>query len=818
MGSIVEDVRIAFRTLLKERGFTAITVLTLAVAIGANTAIFSVVDSVQLRPLPYPDADRVVTVAAATLPEPGRTGELPFSPRGYWHFVDNNRVFDGFGGYVRVPSQMALTGDGHPLQVDVGRMTASAFEVLGTLPQRGRLPTLEEDVPGGRRVALLSHGLWVSRYGSDPGVIGRSIELSGIQWQVIGVMPNGYNFPTPEVDVWIPRYLNPESENFGIHSIYGIARLAPGSTIESAVDDAESLIARFGEAGYGPTWFTGVFSGEAFVRTVKEQLVGDARQPLLILLGAIAFLLLIACSNVANLFLVRAEARTSENAVRMALGSGRGRLIRYALTESILLALIGGAAGVLLAYLGTRALVLVGPVSIPRLDEIGIRGSTLLYTGVVSIFIGFFFGLFPALHSGSNKMLGALRDGGRGAMVGGDRHRARSALVVAQVALALVVLVGSGLMVRSYQKLRAVAPGYEAEGLLTFRLAPTRQKYGSPEAVAQFYDEVIGRLEDMPRVTSAGGVTVLPLHGTMTRLPTIIDEFPPTEDEFPPAFLIRRATPGYFETMGIPLVEGRGFTADDHNARLGSMIVSRSLKDRYWPDVSALGKRMSVGVSARSVGAPARSVGVVGDLQATGLEIPAEQYIYLPMLDSVGGGVTAMSMVVRTEADPLSLVPAIRRVIESIDADLPISSIRTMEDVVSDSLSRTSFTMTLLVLAAMIALFLGSVGIYGVISYIVSQRTSEIGVRLALGAGSSQVRWMILKQGMRLAGAGVVGGLLAATAMGQLLTSLLYGVSPFDVPTFAGGSVIFLAVAALAGIVPALRAARIPPAQSLQGS
>ena len=818
IGSIVEDVRIAFRTLLKERGFTTITVLTLAVAIGANTAIFSVVDGVLLRPLPYPDSDRVVTVAAATFPGPGLTGELPFSPRGYWHFVDNNRVFDGFGGYVRATSQMALTGNRQPLQVDVGRMTASAFEVLGTLPQRGRLPTLEEGAPGGPRVALLSHGLWLSLYGSDPGVIGRSIELGAVQWEVIGVMPSGYDFPSPEVDVWIPLYLNPESENFGIHSIYGIARLAPGSTIEFAVDDAESLIARFGEAGYGPTWLTGVFSGKALVRTVKEQLVGDARQPLLILLGAMAFLLLIACSNVANLFLVRAEARTNESAVRIALGSGRGRLIRYVLTESILLVLIGGAAGVLLAYLGTRTLVLVGPASIPRLDEIGIRGSALLYTSGVSIFAGLFFGLFPALRSGSDKMLGALRDGGRGATVGGDRHWVRRTLVVGQIALALVVLVGSGLMVRTYRELRAVDPGYEADGLLTFRLTPTPQKYGSPEALAQFYDEVADRLEEMPRVTSAGGVTVLPLHGTVRKLPTIIDEFPPTEDEFPPSFLIRRATPGYFETMGIPLVEGRGFTADDHNARLGSLIVSRSLKDQYWPDVSALGKRMSVGVSASSVGAPARSVGVVGDLQATGLQVPAEQYVYLPMLDSVGGGVAAMSMVVRTDADPLSLVPAIRQVIEAIDADLPISSIRSMEDVVSDSLSRTSFTMTLLVLAAMIALFLGSVGIYGVISYIVSQRTSEIGVRLALGADSSQVRWMILMQGMRLAAAGVVGGLLAAAVMGQLLTSLLYGVSSFDAPTFVGGSVIFLALAALAGIVPALRAARIPPAQALQGS
>ncbi len=815
MIAIVDDVRIAYRTLLKDRSFTAIAVLTLAVAIGANTAIFSVVDGVLLSPLSYPDADRVVTVTARTLPGPGRTGELPFSDRGYWHFAENNRVFEEFGGYTgggSIDLQWPLTGDGPPQQVNVSMMTASAFDVLGTMPQRGRLPTAEEDVQGGPRLVLLSDALWSSRYGSDPSVIGRSIELNSGQVEVIGVMPRGFDFPSSDVDIWVPRYLDPESANFGGHSIFGIARLAQGITIDAAVADAESLISRFREAGYGDTWFTGVFSGEAFVRTVREELVGDVRQPLLILLGAMAFVLLIACSNVANLVLVRSEARTRESAVRMALGSGRWPLVRYVLTESTLLALIGGAVGVLLAYAGTRALVAVGPASVPRLDAIGIQGSALLYTAGVSIFAGLFFGLFPALRSGSDKMLGALRDGGRGSTIGRDRHRVRSALVVAQVALALVVVVGSGLMVRSFQELRAVDPGFEAEGLLTFRIAPAPVKYGSAEALAQFYDDLIGRLEEVPRVTSVGAVSVLPLHGTGSRLTTRIEEFPPATDEFPPTFNIRRATPGYFEAMGIPLVEGRTFINDDHNDRLGTLIMSAGVKDQYWPDVTALGKRI------QTAGAAARSVGVVGDVPSMGLDVPAEASIYKPMLDSVGGAVVAMSMVVRSDAEPLSLMPAIREVIESIDSDLPISDVQSMEDIVSDSISRTSFTMTLLVLAAIIALFLGSVGIYGVISYIVSQRTSEIGVRLALGADSGQVRWMILTQGMRLAVAGVVLGLIMTAAMGRLLTSLLYGVSPFDVTSFVVGSLIFLGVAALAGVIPARRAARTPPAVALQAN
>ena len=809
--SVLQDVRLALRTLLKDRGFAAITVLTLAVAIGANTAIFSVVDGVLLRPLPYPDADRIVTVANGRRPAPGQVGTLRFSDRGYRHFVDNNRVFDGFAGYQGAAS-IALTGDGPPLQVDVSGMTASAFEVLGTLPQVGRLPTAEEDVRGGPLVALLSHGLWVNRYGSDPSIIGRNIEMNGSPWEVIGVMPDGYNFPTPEIDVWIPRQLDPESENFDSHVIRGIARLAPGVTIAEAVADSERLIARYDEVGYGPTWFTDIFTGTAVVRTLQDGLVSDVRRPLWILLGTMGFVLLIACSNVGNLFLVRAEARTRESAVRMALGSGRGRLVRYVLTESVLIALIGGAAGVLLAYIGTRVLVTAAPASLPRLDEIGIRGSALLYTSGLAVFAGLLFGVLPALRSGSDKMLSALRDGGRGATIGRDRHRARSVLVVTQVALALVLLVGSGLMVRSFQELRAVDLGFTAEGLLTFRLAPAPFKYRTAESRTQFYDGLIDRLEDLPRVTSAAGAMWLPLMGLGGSQNTRIEEFPPTADELGPSFLMRRVTPGYFETMGIPVVEGRSFIADDHNVRLGSLIISKSLKDLYWPDVSALGKRIQV------AGASATSIGVVGDVHALGMDSPIEPHIYKPMLDSVGGGVGPMRMVVRSDAEPLSLVPAIQSVIETLDPDLAMTNIRSMEDMVADSMSRTTFTMTLLVLAAIIALFLGSVGVYGVISYIVSQRTSEIGVRVALGADSKNVRTMILMQGLRLAGAGVAIGLLAAAALGRLLTSLLYGVSSFDPLTFVGGSVIFLAVAALAALIPAVRAARIPPAVALQST
>jgi putative ABC transport system permease protein len=807
IGSIIRDVRTSSRALLKAPGFALVTIITLAVAIGANTAIFSVVEGVLLRPLPYPESERLVTVAARTLPRDGIAGgELPFSDRGYWHFVNNNRAFEKFGGYTGSPFRWALTGQGPPIQVEVSGMTVSAFEALGVPPQVGRWPTAEEDVAGGPRVALLSNELWAGVFGSDPDAVGRTIEINGVAWEVIGVMPAGYDFPAPGNDVWIPRQLDPGSPNFGGHHLEGIGRLAPGVNLEAATSDAERLIASFGDAGYGPTWFTGVFTGEAAVRTLHEGLVGDVRRPLLILLGTVGFVLLIACSNIANLFMVRAETRTRETAVRVALGSGRGRLVQFILTESVLLGLLGGAAGVLLAILGTRMLVAMAPPGVPRLGE-----SVLALTLLISVLAGLAFGLIPAMRAGSPGMLLALRDGGRSGPLQRGHHRLRNALVVLEVALALVLLVGAGLMVRSFQQLRSVDPGFEPGGVLTFNLSPAPVRYeNDPVRVARFYDQLLEKLESLPGVTAAGAVNTLPLTGGGARLTTVIDDFPPADDEFPPVFLIRRATPGYFEAMGIPVIEGRAFNMADHEQRLGSLIISKSIKDQYWPNSSALGKRIT------TAGAPARVVGVVGDIHDTGLDVPAEQFVYKPMLDSVGGGALAMTVAVRTAADPMGLLGAVRDAVQALDADLPVTDVRTMSTVVGESLGSTTFTMTLLATAAGMALFLGAVGIFGVISYIVSRRTVELGVRQALGADAGMVRRLVLSQGMRLAAAGVALGVLASLALGRVIAALLFDVSPYDSVTLAGGALIFLAVAALASALPAERAARIPPAVALR--
>lgn len=815
--SLLNDVRFALRSLLKTPGVTLVVVATLAVAIGANTAIFSVVESVVLQPLPYPDEARIVRVAPAVKTGAGDRGN-PLSELGYWHFANNQRSFEKFGGYYG-PEQLPLTGDGPPRQVSVGSMTSSAFEVLGVLPELGRLPTPEEDAPGGPPVVLLSHDLWVGQYGGDSGILGRTVSVNGTPREVIGVMPPGYDFQpfggfTPDIHLWVPLQLDPASRSYGDVYIHAIGRLAPGITLEAARDDARGLVARFAEAGYPPSWAQ-LFDG-AVVRPLRDHVVGDAREPLLIVLGTVGFVLLVACSNIANLLLVRAESRRQENAVRMALGSGRGRLARQMLVESALLALAGGGAGVLLAYAGTPALVAMAPL--PRLGEIGIDGATLAFTAGVSVFTGLLFGVLPALRSSSTQTMTALRDGGRNATTGRDRQRTRNALVATQVALAFVLVIGSGLMVRSFTALSSIDPGFATDDILTFSVQPVATKYASPEAVAQLYDRLLERLDAVPGVTSAAAVNTLPFSiFSCCNVGAVIEELPPAAGNVPPNFRTHRTTPEYFETMGIPVIEGRAFTTDDHRSRLGSVIISRSVKDKYWPNTSALGKRISF--SAGRV--QAEVVGVVGDIHDWRLDLPPDQNMYLPMLDAAGSppgfiSLAGMTLTIRTAVDPLLLADGIRGAIAEVDPELPMADVRTMQDVLGDSLTRTRFTMSLLVVSALIALFLGAVGIYSVLSYVVSQRTAEIGIRSALGATPEIVRRMILSQGMRVVAVGILLGLVAAAALGRVLAAQLYGVEPVDPLTLAAGSALFLAVAVAASLVPARRAAATSPVDALR--
>lgn len=807
--NLLIDVKLAVRNLSRSRGFSIAALATLALGIGAITAIFSVADGVLLRSLPYPEADRLVRVTARVLPEMGVPGdEMAFSDRGYWLFVNSGRAFNGFGGFGP-PMEWALTGEGEPLQLDVARMTASAFQLVRVRPQLGRWPVAEEDRPGGSPVVLLSDALWRNLFGADPSIIGRTVELDGSVREVIGVMPAGYAFPSPETDVWVPYKLDPSSGNFGLHSISAIARLAPGATLESARDHSEGLIARFPEVGYSdPSWFAGVFTGEASVRTLREEIVGDSTRPLLILVGTMAFVLIIACSNVANLFLVRAEARSHETAVRLALGSGRFRLAQHSLVEGLFLGLLGGAGGVGLALLGIRALVALAPPSIPRLEEIRVSASVLAVSALLSVLVGLLVSILPAVASGSRRLSGVL--GIRTNAGHPYGRRSRNALVVAQMALALALFVGAALMAGSVSALRSVDPGFGARNVLTFRLFPSMARHGDPASIVRFYDQLLDRLRALPDVLDAGAIDTLPLTGDGRILTTEVEGFPSGDGVFPPTFMIRWVTPGYFEAMGIPLVEGRTLTLGDRTIDPGPIVISRSIRDTYWPGASALGKRMEVN------GFPATVVGVAGDVHNTALDAPVDPLVYRLGVDLIAGRVRSMRVTAETRSDPLGVFPDVRRIVEDMDAYLPVTDVRSMEAVVGESLNRTAFTAAWLALAAAIALLLGAVGIYGVIAYAVARRTGEIGIRQALGADRRTVRRLVMREGLILGGVGVGLGLVVALGLGRTLSSLLFGVSPHDTVILIGGAAVLLGVSLLASAIPAARAARISPAVALR--
>lgn len=815
--SILPDVRLALRSLLKERGFTAVVVLTLAVAIGANTAIFSVVDAVLLRPLSYPDAEEIVTIGLArTGPYEGGPTRPRFPNTAYRHFREENRSFEEFGAFGS--ERLPLIGNGEPAQLSVGLMTNSAYAVLRVPPLRGRLPSDKEDLPNGPLVAVLSNDLWVARFGADPNVIGSTIQLNDSTREVIGIMPPDFAFPSNEIDLWIPRQLDPAGRNSG-RWLRVLGRLRDDATLASATMDAESLIKRYEEAGYEPESFGKTFAGRANLQTLKESMVGDSRQLLLILMGAVSFVLLIACANVANLFLVRAEGRVRQTAVRTALGATRRRLIQYVVTESVLLALVGGLGGLILAYTGIRVLVANSPASIPRLDGVGISSTAFWYMAGVSVLAGLLFGVLPTIHAGSSaKVTAALTDGGRGSTVGRDRLRIRGLLVVTQVMLAVVLLIGSGLMVRSFQKLRSVDLGFDPGGVVTFGLTLPRARYSGVDAQWQFFDPLLERVRALPGVEAAGATRSLPIKGGAS-LGIAIEDFPSDPDEALPVFEVRWVTPGYLEAMRIPIVSGRTVEPMDHQEGLeavleglGTVLISASLKEQYWPNTTALGKVLLPG------GPRGEVVGVVGDVRAEGLDAPLAQSVYLPLNWPGPWLYGGMSVAVRTSGNPTDLVPQLRRIVGALDSALPLTDIQTMDGIVGNSMSRTSFTMSLLVLAAFVAVFLGSVGVYGVISYVVSARTSELGVRMALGADSAAIRSLVLRKGMTPAVIGVALGLASAALMSRILTSLLFEIRPFDTLTFVAGPIVFLAIAVVACMAPARKAAAVDPAEALRSN
>jgi predicted permease len=799
---LVRDARLAARTLSKEQGFALTSVVTLTIGIGANTAIMSVVDAVLLRPLPYPDAERVVTVGMRR--EDGSRTSARLTAAGYRLIREENQGFRELGVYATTP--MPLIGAGEPAQLSVSDMTTSAFAALSMQPALGRLPTDAEDSPGAPRVALLSHALWTARFGSDPGVLGRTIELNDTTREVIGVMPPEFGFPSRRIDVWIPMRLDLASSDARV-SLYGfVGRLRVDATPESAAVDLDRLIQRLPEVGYPSALLTTVMAGEASVRTLKEDLVGDSRHLLLAVLGAVSLVLLIALSNVATLFIVRAEEQMQQRAVRAALGASRRRLLQHAMTEALLLAVAGALGGLLLAFAGTRTLVALAPSSVARLDEVGMTPFLLGYAAVVTLVASVAFALLPAwgLQS-TRRFLPELTGAGRNATAGPERVRLREALVAGQAALAVVLLIGCGLMVRSYERLRSVEPGFDPANVTAFGLVLPATRYSNAEA-SDLYLRLVERLRAIPGVESAGVTTGLPVTPAQAAYRMEIEGIPDGTDNF----VVRWVTPGYFETMGIPLVSGRTMLAEDTNEL--RLFVSASLAEQYWSTASAVGKRMGPGFVLGEI------MGVVGDDRIRGLDIPVEGAVYAPIGAPNPPSVRSVHVVVRSSANAKDLAPLLRREVGALDPELPLVDVRSMLEVISGSyaVSRTSFAMLLFAISAFVALVLGAVGIFGVVAYSVSRRTSEIGVRVALGATAADIVARVLAVGMIPAALGVAVGLTIAAFGGGWISSLLFQTSTLDVSTFIAGPTALLFAAAIACIGPTLRAIRVDPVKALR--
>jgi putative ABC transport system permease protein len=802
--------RYGIRMLVKNPGFTIVAVLALTLGIGADSAIFSVVNAVLLRPLPYPESERLVFLSE-------RSQVLEGMSIAYPNFLDwreQNNAFESIGVYRR--QSYNLTGSGEPERLVAGQVSADLFTALRVSAARGRVFTNDEDKPGATPVVVLSDGLWKRRFGGDPGIIGQNLTLDGTGFTVIGTMPSGFLFPS-RAEMWTPVGLqakDPGWESRGNHpGLYAMARLKPGITVEQAREDME-IVATNLEKQY-PNSNTG---NSATITPALENIVHDIRSALLVLLSAVGFVLVIACANVANLLLARATNRQREIAIRTALGASRTRIIRQLLTESMLLSFAGGALGLLLALAGVRLIVAISPNSIPRAAEIGLDQRVLVFTVAVSVLTGIIFGLAPALQASKPDLNETLKEAGRGST--GRRHILRSALVVSEVALTMVLLIGAGLMIRSFYHLQRVDPGFVPDNLLTFNVALPQKKYAEGQQRINFYQQLLQNLRALPGVESVGMATGLPLGNNGWQSGFWIEGRPEPPQGQRPLTEVAFVSPDYFDTMRMTLLSGRNFTEQDvkpptpadpqHPAFTAPTvtIIDEEFARRYWPDGDPLGQQITFWGSKVSI------VGIVRRVKMEGLSTDSNRVqSYYPYLQNPGG---SMSIVVRTTGDPASLSNVVRQQVLAIDPDQPIYGVQTMGEIWEDSIAPDRLLLMLLGTFAAVALVLAGVGIYGVMAYSVTQRTHEIGIRMALGARQSNVLGMVIRQGMTLAVAGLAIGLGGAWLATRAMASLLFGVSATDPTTFALISLVLTGVALGACFVPARRATKVDPMIALR--
>lgn len=821
MESVVQSFKHAARRLRKAPVFTVTAAVTLSLGIAANTAIFSVVKGVLLEPLPFRDSEELV---ALWFTAPGLGFPLlDASPATYMTDRAETRTLEDVAIWDEGSAQVLVGTE--PEQVATLRVTDGFLPVLGVEPTIGRGFTAEDDAPGAPEVVILSHRYWQSAFGGDADIVGKSLIVYGGPEEIIGVLPEDFEFLDQAPAYIYPARFDPAETFVGNFSYGSIGRMRPDVTIEDVTAEAESLLPVAIERFPGPV--TASVAEQAGLRPVtrplKDDLVGDVRGVLWILLGTVGIVLLIAVANVSNLFLVRAEGRVTDVAVRTAMGAERRAIAAHFLSESVLLGLLGGGMGVGLAWIGLRVLTAMA-TNLPRVDEIGIDPVVLLFTLVVSVGAGIAFGLFPLLHYGRPDLVASLKEGGRGGSDGRGRRRARNALVVVQVAMALVLVVASGLMVRSFLALRSVDPGFRTGDALTFVVTIPSSVASDREETMAMWRQMRDGLESIPGVTDVAGVRGRPLSGWRSSDPIFVEGRPQVEGEIPPVRRFNWAMPGYFEAMHIPLVAGRTMEWGDVDEVRDVAVVSEELaRELFGRADAALGRRIATLALDGSAMAWKEIVGVVGSVHEDGFDEDVTAAVYWPMAQHDLYGATeidyqrSMGFVVFAEAAVMpGLLEASRRVVAGVSASLPIAQPRTMRELVDDSLARTSFAMVMLGIAGAVALLLGAIGIYGVISYAVSQRKREIGLRIALGAERGHVSVMVVRQGLTLTALGVVLGLAAALALTRLMASLLFGVDPVDLPTFAAVSASLASVALLASWIPADRATRVDPATALR--
>ena len=812
MDTFLQDLRYSLRRLTKSPAFSAIVVLTLALGIGANTAIFSAVNAILLRPLPYHQPGQLVTIEHIY---PSLDLEAPVSAPGFRDYQERGRSFTSMA--VETGWAANLTGVGEPVRLQGSRVTGRYFGTLEVPALHGRTLQPGEDSQGREHVVVLSYALWQRLFGADPGVVGRMLQLNGESFQVVGVMPREFrDFFNRNVELWAPLVFRPDQitdENRTSEFLNLTARMREGVTVADAAAEVRSLGEQLKQQypdTYAPDWGLGVTA-------LSDQATGNVRPALLVLLGAVGFVLLIACANVANLLLSRAAARGKEIAIRSALGASRDRLVRQLLTESAMLSLAGGLIGLLLAYWGVRALVAINAGNLPRADEIRVDGFVALFTLAVSLLAGFLFGLAPALHAARPDLQGTLKEGGRGAT--GDRgsHAVRRMLVVAQTALALTLLTGAGLLIKSFARLQGVDPGFVPEQVLTFNLALPPARYPADSQQVALFDRVLPALAAVPGVQAVGATSVMPFGGNWSTASFEIEGYTTPENQPGPWGDVRIVSPGFFDTMRIPMLQGRTLGDQDRDGTPLVAVIDEEFVRRYWPNENPLGKRFSFGPPDDAVDTTANEwievVGVVGHTAHEGLDAEKRLQLYLSYRQAPAA---FLAVAVRTAGRPERTVNALRQAVRSVDPDLPLSNVRTMDELIEQSVGQRKLSMMLLSLFSGIALMLASVGIYGVMSYSVTQRARELGVRIALGARRADVLRLVLRQGMTLSLLGIAIGVGAALVLTRVIESQLFGVRASDPLTFVSVALLLGGTALAANLIPAVRAMRVDPAVVLR--